>query len=110
MWVYGDNCLDDKTKCVRTKYTPFKLCCASGDETGKMVTGVDVQITDKIAVMNQLFGAAGDVREDYEGVDGVMGLKMDLSHGVPSVIYNIIAQKLITEPAYSLCVKGQRLL
>ncbi|KAI6652356.1 Gut cathepsin D-like aspartic protease [Oopsacas minuta] len=116
LWVFGDNCLDDKneeckghTKFVlekATKYKDFELEYESGYVKGKEVKGVDVHVTGKITIKNQLFGAAGDVDEEYEGLDGVMGLDMDITDGYPSVIYNMIAQKLITEPAYSLYLKG----
>ncbi|KAI6646315.1 Lysosomal aspartic protease-like [Oopsacas minuta] len=116
LWVFSNECLDDKNdnckghaKFVLDKaplYRPFKLGYSGGGRiTGKEVTCVDVHVTDLIAVKAQLFGAADDTTLNFRYADGVMGLNMDTKHNQPSVIYNMIAQNLITEPAYSLCVK-----
>ncbi|KAI6646313.1 Lysosomal aspartic protease-like [Oopsacas minuta] len=115
LWVFGSNCLDGESdyckghpKYVLEKdkeYEDFSIEYESTETSGKEVTDV-VHVTDKIGIKDMLFGAAGKVGQKYEGYDGIMGLNMDISDGHPSVIYKMIAQKLITEPAYALYLKG----
>ena len=82
LWVFGDNCVDKDNKYCKGhakytidkegKYEEFKIDYAQGEVTGKEVTDV-VHISDKLAIPDQLIGAAGYVNEEYEGYDGIMG-------------------------------------
>ncbi|KAI6646318.1 Lysosomal aspartic protease [Oopsacas minuta] len=115
LWVFGSNCLDDESdyckghpKYVLEKdkeYEDFSIEYESGETSGKEVTDV-VHVTDEIGIQDMLFGAAGEVGEEYEGHDGVMGLNIAIPGRYPSVISKMIEQDLITAPAFALYLNG----
>ncbi|KAI6646316.1 hypothetical protein LOD99_9268 [Oopsacas minuta] len=115
LWVFSDECLDEEDENCEghakyeleedKEYKIFKIGYADGEVSGVKVAD-EIHLATKLIVKDVMFGAAGEVNDEYEGYDGIMGLNMYLGDGEPSIIYYMIKQKLIKEPSYSIYLKG----